>query len=78
MTKHHERTDPEEERRFEEWARKTALVREWEAMKQDVLRHKWFESEKAGHDIGWDRAFVDYNIKIRRKQHQHRDHKSNG
>ena len=33
-------------------------------MKQDVLLHKWYESERAGHDIGWDRAFVDWNLRV--------------
>jgi hypothetical protein len=66
MTDQREKSDFNEESHFEEWARKTALFREWAEIKEDILRHKWFESEKAGHDIGWDRAFVDYNLKIRR------------
>lgn len=52
---------------FEEWARKTSLFREWDELKEDVLRHKWFESEKAGHDVGWDRALVRYNLHVRRQ-----------
>ncbi len=63
-----EKTDPGEARHVDEWARKTALFREWEEMKEDVLRHKWFESERAGHDVGWDRALVDYNLRVRRKR----------
>ena len=31
-------------------------------MKQEIMTHKWYESEKAGHDIGWDRALVDWMI----------------
>lgn len=53
---------------YDDWARKTSLFQEWAAMKEDVLRHKWFESEKAGHDVGWDRAMVDYNLKVRGKR----------
>jgi hypothetical protein len=53
---------------YDEWARKTSLFQEWEAMKEDVLRHKWFESERAGRDVGWDRAVVDYNVRVRPKR----------
>ena len=63
-----ERTEAGETQHFDEWARKTSLFREWQEMKEDVLRHKWFESEKAGHDVGWDRALVDYNLRIRRRK----------
>lgn len=68
MTERRDQTGNEEDRHFEEWARKTALFREWEEMKEDILRHKWFESEKAGHDVGWDRAVVDYNLRIRKRK----------
>lgn len=50
----------------DEWVHGTSLFQEWEAMKEDVMRHKWFESERAGHDVGWDRALVDYNVRVRR------------
>jgi hypothetical protein len=29
------------------------------------MRHKWIESEKAGHDIGFERALTDWIIKHR-------------
>lgn len=45
------------------WVKKTLIYRRWEAMREDILRHKWYESEKVGHDIGWDRAVVDWMIK---------------
>lgn len=66
MTHQPDKPEAGDTHHFDEWARKTALFREWQEMKEDVLRHKWFESEKAGHDVGWDRALVDYNLKIRR------------
>lgn len=31
-------------------------------MKKDILLHKWYQSEKAGRDIGWDHATVDWMI----------------
>lgn len=46
------------------WVAASLIVRRWEAMKQDVLVHKWYESERAGHDIGWDRAYVDWNLRV--------------
>lgn len=30
--------------------------------REEILRHKWIESEKAGHDIGDDRAILDWAI----------------
>ena len=48
---------------FDEWAKKTSLFQQWEEMKCDVERHKWYESEKAGRDIGWERAAVDWMIR---------------
>jgi Domain of unknown function (DUF4032) len=38
----------------------TTLYREFQAEKEEILRHKWLESEKAGHDIGYERALVDW------------------
>lgn len=35
--------------------------------REEILRHKWLESEKAGYDIGWDRALIDWTIKHRAK-----------
>lgn len=46
---------------------KSSLFREWDRMKQEILKHKWYESEKAGHDIGWDRASVDWLVRHGRK-----------
>ncbi len=36
------------------------LYREFQAEKEEILRHKWIESEKAGHDIGFERALVEW------------------
>jgi len=47
----------------ETWLKNTLLFQQWEQMKDEILRHKWIESEKAGYDIGWDRAAVDWMIK---------------
>ena len=34
----------------------SSLYREFQAEREEILRHKWIESEKAGHDIGFERA----------------------
>jgi hypothetical protein len=47
----------------EPWVRHSLLFQRWEAMKQDILLHKWYESEKVGHDIGWERAAVDWMVR---------------
>jgi hypothetical protein len=39
------------------------LYRESQAERQEILRHKWFESEKKGYDIGFELAQVDWRIK---------------
>ena len=43
------------------------LYREFQAEREEILRHKWIESEKAGHDIGFERALTDWIIKHRSK-----------
>jgi len=48
----------------DQWVRNTRLFRRWEEMKQQIQLHKWYESEKAGHDIGWERATVDWMIRF--------------
>ncbi len=46
------------------WVRNTLIFRQWESMRNEILLHKWYESEKAGHDIGWERASVDWMIRF--------------
>lgn len=46
------------------WLRNTLLFRQWEDMKKEILLHKWYESEKAGYDIGWERAAVDWMVRF--------------
>ena len=48
----------------DQWVRNTRLFRQWEETKREIQRHKWYESEKAGHDIGWERAAVDWMIRF--------------
>jgi hypothetical protein len=45
------------------WVEQTALFRTWASMKQEILLHKWYESERAGRDIGWEKAAVDWMVR---------------
>jgi hypothetical protein len=47
--------------------RNSSLYREFQAEREEILRHKWIESEKAGRDIGFERALTDWIIKHRSK-----------
>jgi hypothetical protein len=43
----------------------SSLYREFQAEREEILKHKWIESEKAGYDIGFERALTDWIIKHR-------------
>src|SRR5258708_21571312 len=45
--------------------RNSSLYKEFLAERAEILRHKWIESEKAGFDIGFDRALIDWIVKYR-------------
>lgn len=44
---------------------RSSLYHVWVAERQEISRHKWFLSEAAGHDVGWDRATFDWNMRFR-------------
>lgn len=46
----------------EAWVQNSRLVSRWQSIKHEIELHKWYESEKAGHDIGWDRAAASWQI----------------
>ena len=41
-------------------ASRSSLYAEFLAEREEILRHKWIESEKAGRDIGFVRALIDW------------------
>ena len=47
--------------------RGSSLYREFQAEREEILKHKWIESEKAGYDIGFERALTDWIVKHRSK-----------
>lgn len=47
------------------FAERSSLYKEFLAEREEILRHKWIESEKAGEDIGFERALLDWIRKHR-------------
>ena len=45
----------------------SSLYREFQAEREEILKHKWIESEKAGRDIGFEQALTDWIVKHRSK-----------
>lgn len=41
------------------------LYRQFLAEQKEILKHKWLESEKTGHDIGFEKALLDWVLKHR-------------
>lgn len=54
-----------------QFAEKSSLYQEFLAEREEILKHKWIESEKAGRDVGFEKALLDW---IR----NHRDDWKNG
>ena len=46
---------------------RSSLYQEFLAERDEILKHKWLESEKAGYDIGFERALLDWIRKHRDK-----------
>lgn len=55
----------------------SSLYREFQAEREEILRHKWIESEKAGYDIGFERALTDWIIKHRSAWRKTRQNSNN-
>jgi hypothetical protein len=45
----------------------STLYKEFQAEREEIMKHKWIESEKVGYDIGFERALTDWIIKHRSK-----------
>jgi hypothetical protein len=56
-------TAPNDEPR--DLVRESLLYKEFLAEREEILRHKWIESEKAGQDIGFEKALLDWIVKHR-------------
>ena len=54
---------PEEDQ--SQFVRNSVLYKEFLAERAEILKHKWIESEKAGKDIGFEKALLDWIVKHR-------------
>ena len=45
----------------------SSLYREFRAEREEILKHKWIESEKVGHDVGFEQALTGWILKHRSK-----------
>ena len=54
----------------------STLYREFLAEREEIMRHKWLESEKAGSDIGFEEALtnwiVNHRSQWRKRRHAER------
>ena len=44
----------------EDFAKRSSLYKEFLAEREEILKHKWIESEKEGRDIGFEQALLDW------------------
>jgi hypothetical protein len=49
----------------QDFAQRSSLYQEFLAEREEILKHKWLESEKLGKDIGFERALLDWIRKHR-------------
>ena len=49
----------------DELLKNSSLYREFLAEREEILRHKWLESEKVGIDVGFEDALTDWMVKHR-------------
>jgi hypothetical protein len=48
-----------------DFVKNSVLYKEFLAEREEILKHKWIESEKAGADIGFEKALLDWILKHR-------------
>ena len=48
-----------------QFVKNSVLYKEFLAEREEILKHKWIESEKAGTDIGFEKALLDWIVKYR-------------
>ena len=48
-----------------DFVKNSVLYKEFLAEREEILKHKWIESEKLGHDIGFEKALLDWIVKYR-------------
>jgi hypothetical protein len=58
-------TSPKPSEPSRDFVKQSSLYQEFLAEREEILRHKWIESERLGHDIGFERALLDWIRKHR-------------
>ena len=48
-----------------QFVQNSVLYKEFLAEREEILKHKWIESEKLGSDIGFEKALLDWIVKHR-------------
>jgi hypothetical protein len=48
-----------------EFVKQSSLYQEFLAEREEILKHKWLESERLGYDVGFERALLDWIRKHR-------------
>ncbi len=48
-----------------QFVKNSVLYKEFLAEREEILKHKWIESEKAGSDIGFEKALLEWILKHR-------------
>jgi hypothetical protein len=48
-----------------DFVKNSAIYREFLAEREEILKHKWLESERLGYDIGFEKALIDWVTKYR-------------
>jgi hypothetical protein len=48
-----------------QFVQNSVLYKEFLAEREEILKHKWIESEKVGSDIGFEKALLDWIVKHR-------------
>src|SRR5207247_9290329 len=56
---------PSSEEDHSQFVKNSVLYKEFLAERAEILKHKWIESEKAGKDIGFEKALLDWIVKHR-------------
>lgn len=63
---------PKESETSRDFVKQSSLYQEFLAEREEILRHKWLESERLGYDIGFERALLDWIRKHRDGWRAHR------
>lgn len=65
MEQHHAKPMSSQKNESADLVKNSVLYKEFLAEREEILRHKWIESEKIGQDIGFERALLDWIVKYR-------------